>query len=310
MIKDFFREFFNLEEKSWKESEPYDFEKKGRMLLNKNDLTSSEKREFVEEILSLYKMSQVIGFAIGLRYPQTPTMKGMSELNTYMVISDLVERVEGTMVEKFPAEHAVIVFDSQEDREDKELALEFGNYLYGEPQETCETYVSDTPIFASSLLLLPMTIAGFSANAGPEWLTTVTAYLGRGQLMYLLLYSSFIAFFAFFYTSVVFNPSETADNLKKNGGFLPGIRPGKNTAEYLDYVLTRLTTLGAIYLVAISMLPELLISNYSVPFYFGGTSLLIVVTVTMDTVAQVQSHLLAHQYEGLIKKSRLRGRRG
>ncbi len=166
------------------------------------------------------------------------------------------------------------------------------------------------PIFASSLLLLPMTIAGFSANAGPEWLTTVTAYLGRGQLMYLLLYSSFIAFFAFFYTSVVFNPSETADNLKKNGGFLPGIRPGKNTAEYLDYVLTRLTTLGAIYLVAISMLPELLISNYSVPFYFGGTSLLIVVTVTMDTVAQVQSHLLAHQYEGLIKKSRLRGRRG
>ena len=166
------------------------------------------------------------------------------------------------------------------------------------------------PIFASSLLLLPMTIAGFSANAGPEWLTTVTAYLGRGQLMYLLLYSSFIAFFAFFYTSVVFNPSETADNLKKNGGFLPGIRPGKNTAEYLDYVLTRLTTLGAIYLVGISMLPELLISNYSVPFYFGGTSLLIVVTVTMDTVAQVQSHLLAHQYGGLIKKSRLRGRRG
>ena len=166
------------------------------------------------------------------------------------------------------------------------------------------------PIFASSLLLLPMTIAGFSANAGPEWLTAVTAYLGRGQFMYLFLYSSFIAFFAFFYTSVVFNPSETADNLKKNGGFLPGIRPGKNTAEYLDYVLTRLTTLGAIYLVGISMLPELLISNYSVPFYFGGTSLLIVVTVTMDTVAQVQSHLLAHQYEGLIKKSRLRGRRG
>ena len=116
--------------------------------------------------------------------------------------------------------------------------------------------------------------------------------------------------FAFFYTSVVFNPTETADNLKNNGGFLPGIRPGKNTAEYLDFILTRLTVFGALYLIAISIIPEILISKYSVPFYFGGTSLLIVVTVTMDTVAQVQSHLLAHQYEGLIKKSRLRGRRG
>ena len=138
----------------------------------------------------------------------------------------------------------------------------------------------------------------------------MVAYLGRGQLAYLVLYSFLIGFFAFFYTSVVFNPSETADNLKKNGGFLPGIRPGKNTAEYLDFILTRLTVFGALYLIAISILPELLISKYSVPFYFGGTSLLIVVTVTMDTVAQVQSHLLAHQYEGLIKKSRLRGRRG
>ena len=166
------------------------------------------------------------------------------------------------------------------------------------------------PIFASSLLLLPITLAGFTANAGPEWLNSMVAYLGRGQLAYLVLYSFLIGFFAFFYTSVVFNPSETADNLKNNGGFLPGIRPGKNTAEYLDFILTRLTVFGALYLIAISILPELLISKYSVPFYFGGTSLLIVVTVTMDTVAQVQSHLLAHQYEGLIKKSRLRGRRG
>jgi len=165
------------------------------------------------------------------------------------------------------------------------------------------------PIFASSLLLLPITLANFTANAGPEWLSTVTAYMGRGQPLYLIMYSLFIGFFAFFYTSVVFNPSETADNLKKNGGFLPGIRPGKNTAEYLDFILTRLTVFGALYLILISILPELLISRYSVPFYFGGTSLLIVVTVTMDTVAQVQSHLLAHQYEGLIKKSRLRGRR-
>ncbi len=167
------------------------------------------------------------------------------------------------------------------------------------------------PIFASSLLLLPMTIAGFSASGqGPDWMTTVTAFLGRGQPLYLALYVGLIVFFAFFYTAVVFNPSDTADNLKKFGGFIPGIRPGKNTADYLDYVLTRLTTVGAIYLSAVCVLPEILISNFSVPFYFGGTSLLIVVTVTMDTVGQIHSHLLAHQYEGLVKKSKLRGRRG
>ena len=166
------------------------------------------------------------------------------------------------------------------------------------------------PIFASSLLLMPMTVIGFSsAGSGPEWLTEMAAYLGRGQPVYLILYISMVVFFAFFYTAVVFNPVETADNLKKYGGFVPGIRPGNNTAKYLDWVLTRLTVVGAAYLAAIVLLPELLISKYSVPFYFGGTSLLIVVTVTMDTVAQVQSHLLAHQYEGLIKKSKLRGRR-
>ncbi len=165
------------------------------------------------------------------------------------------------------------------------------------------------PIFASSLLLLPITVASFSANSGPEWLGAVTAYLGRGQAGYLFIYGALIAFFAFFYTSVVFNPTETADNLRKYGGFIPGIRPGRNTAEYLDHVLTRLTVVGAAYLTAISILPEILISQYAVPFYFGGTSLLIVVTVTIDTVAQVQSHLIAHQYEGLVRKSRLRGRR-
>ena len=165
------------------------------------------------------------------------------------------------------------------------------------------------PIFASSLLLMPITVIGFSAGSGPEWLTNIAAYLGRGQPVYLLIYISMVVFFAFFYTAVVFNPTETADNLKRYGGFIPGIRPGKNTAEYLDWVLTRLTVTGASYLAAICLLPELLISRYSVPFYFGGTSLLIVVTVTMDTVSQVQSHLLAHQYEGLIKKSRLKGRR-
>ncbi len=164
------------------------------------------------------------------------------------------------------------------------------------------------PIFASSLLLLPITFANFTVGSGPEWLTTVTALLGRGQPLYLGLYLAGIVFFCFFYTAVVFNPVDTADNLKKHGGFIPGYRPGKNTAEYLDYVLTRLTVVGAIYLSLVCLLPEILISQYGVPFYFGGTSLLIVVSVTMDTVAQIQSHLLAHQYEGLIKKSRLRGR--
>ncbi|MFN6999064.1 preprotein translocase subunit SecY [Elioraea tepidiphila] len=164
-------------------------------------------------------------------------------------------------------------------------------------------------IFASALLLLPVTIAGFSAEGGPEWLQPITAALAHGQPLYMILYAAMIVFFAFFYTAVVFNPTETADNLKKYGGFIPGIRPGQNTAEYFDYVLTRLTTVGAIYLVAVCLLPEFLISRYAVPFYFGGTSLLIIVIVTIDTVAQIQSHLIAHQYEGLIKKARLRGAR-
>ncbi len=165
------------------------------------------------------------------------------------------------------------------------------------------------PIFASSLLLLPLTVAGFSGAGGPEWLTTITAYMGRGSPLYLTTYVSLIVFFAFFYTAIVFNPADTADNLKKHGGYVPGIRPGKHTADYLDYVLTRLTVVGAAYLAVVCIIPELLISQYQVPFYFGGTSLLIVVSVTMDTVAQVHAHLLAHQYEGLIKKAKLRGRR-
>jgi preprotein translocase subunit SecY len=166
------------------------------------------------------------------------------------------------------------------------------------------------PIFATSILLLPITISGFSGGAGSGFLGTISAMLGRGQPLYLILFVGLIAFFAFFYTAIVFNPADTADNLKKYGGFIPGIRPGKNTAEYLDFVLTRLTVAGAIYLVAVCILPEILISKYGVPFYFGGTSLLIVVTVTMDTVGQVHAHMLAHQYEGLVKKTKLRGRRG
>jgi len=167
------------------------------------------------------------------------------------------------------------------------------------------------PIFASSLLLMPVSIINLTGgqSGGAEWLVTLNALLGRGQPLYLAIYIGMIVFFAFFYTAIVFNPEETADNLRKYGGYVPGIRPGKSTADYLDFVLTRLTVLGAAYLAAVCILPEILISQYAVPFYFGGTSLLIVVTVTLDTVGQIQSHLLAHQYEGLVKKSRLKGRR-
>ena len=161
------------------------------------------------------------------------------------------------------------------------------------------------PIFASALLLLPITVANMWANNGPEWVQTLSRYLGHGQPAYLILYAFLIVFFAFFYTAVVVNPEETADNLKKHGGFVAGIRPGKNTAEYLDYVVTRLTVLGSFYLVALCILPEILIAKLSVPFVLGGTTLLIVVQVTMDFITQVQSHLIAYQYEGLLKKAQL-----
>jgi preprotein translocase subunit SecY len=164
------------------------------------------------------------------------------------------------------------------------------------------------PIFASSLLLVPTTVAQFS-QGGPGWLTYITTLFGHGTLGFNVFYIGLIVFFTFFYTAVVFNPVETADNLKKHGGFIPGIRPGERTAEYIDYVLTRITVIGAAYLALVCLLPELLISYAAVPFYFGGTSLLIVVSVTLDTVAQIQGYLLAHQYEGLIKRSRLRGMR-
>jgi preprotein translocase subunit SecY len=173
------------------------------------------------------------------------------------------------------------------------------------------------PIFASSILLVPATIAGFSNTSNlptwmPLWLSnligTITSQLAHGQPLYMALYAALIVFFAYFYTAVVFNPTETADNLKKYGGFILGVRPGTDTARYFDTILTRLTTIGAFYLVAVCLLPEILISKYGVPFYFGGTSLMIIVSVTMDTITQMQSHLLAHQYEGLIKKARVKGR--
>jgi len=156
--------------------------------------------------------------------------------------------------------------------------------------------------------LLPTTVANFNAGQGPGWLTTITTLLGHGRPLFLFMYIALIVFFAFFYTAIVFNPTETADNLKKHGGFIPGIRPGERTAEHIDYVLSRITVVGALYLAIVCLIPEILISYAAVPFYFGGTSLLIVVSVTMDTVAQIQGYLLAHQYEGLIKRSKLRGR--
>ncbi|HEY4547251.1 MAG TPA: preprotein translocase subunit SecY, partial [Pedomonas sp.] len=165
------------------------------------------------------------------------------------------------------------------------------------------------PIFASSLLMLPLTLAQFGAGSSNSWFQTITTMLGHGQPLYMALYAAGIIFFCFFYTAVVFNPEETADNLKRYGGFIPGIRPGQRTAEYLDHVLTRITVVGAAYLTIICLLPEWLIAEMGVGFYFGGTSLLIVVNVTMDTVAQVHGHMLAHQYEGLIKKAKLRGGR-
>jgi preprotein translocase subunit SecY len=213
---------------------------------------------------------------------------------------------------------AVVFFIVFVERAQRRIIVQYpkrqmGNKLFGGESSHLPLKINTSgvipPIFASSILLMPLTLISFQAGQGPEWLTSVAAYLGHGQPLYLFIYAALIVFFAFFYTAVVFNPVETADNLKKYGGFVPGIRPGANTSEYLDRILTRLTVIGAGYLVAVSLLPEFLIARYSVPFYFGGTSLLIVVTVTLDTVGQIQSHLLAHQYEGLIKKAKLRGRK-
>ena len=162
-------------------------------------------------------------------------------------------------------------------------------------------------IFASSLIFLPTTIAEFSATGGPEWLSYVTSYLGQGSPGFITLFAFLIIFFTFFYTSIMFNPQETAENLRKQGGFIAGYRPGERTAHYIDHVLTRLTVVGAIYLAFVCVLPETI--RGTVPIAFGGTSILIVVSVTMDTIGQIQGHLLAHQYEGLIQKSKLRGKR-
>ena len=165
-------------------------------------------------------------------------------------------------------------------------------------------------IFASSLLLLPTTLATFSGSATGPVMSTILAYFGPGQPLYLLFMTAMVVFFTYFYTlNVAFKVDDVADNLKNQNGFVPGIRPGKRTAEYLEYVVNRVLVLGAAYLAAVVLLPEIMRSQLAIPFYFGGTSVLIVVSVTMDTIQQVQSHLLAHQYEGLIEKSQLRGKK-
>ncbi|GAB3593965.1 MULTISPECIES: preprotein translocase subunit SecY [Acetobacter] len=161
------------------------------------------------------------------------------------------------------------------------------------------------PIFASSVLLLPVTLQGIMSGKNlPGWLSFLGQELGQGQPLYMLFYAAMIVFFSYFYAAVTFNPTETADNLRKQGGFIPGVRPGASTAAYFDRILTRLTTIGAAYMVAVCLLPQILVSHYNVPFYFGGTSLIIIVSVTIDTVTQIQSHLVAHQYQGLMRKSR------
>lgn len=190
-----------------------------------------------------------------------------------------------------------------------------GNRVYGGDSTHMPLKVNTAgvipPIFASSVLLIPVTISGFMNGKNmPGWLATLGQELGQGQPLYMIFYAAMILFFSYFYAAVTFNPEETAENLRKQGGFIPGIRPGANTASYFDRILSRLTTIGAVYLVIVCLLPQILISHYNVPFYFGGTSLIIIVSVTIDTMTQVQSHLVAHRYQGLIKKQRGRSARG
>jgi len=166
------------------------------------------------------------------------------------------------------------------------------------------------PIFASSIILFPATLGGwFGSTEGMGWLKDISSTLSPGQPVYVICYALAIIFFCFFYTALVFNPKDTAENLKKSGAFVPGIRPGEQTAKYVDAVMTRLTLGGAVYVTLVCLLPEFLIVNLNVPFYFGGTSLLIVVVVVMDFIAQLQAHLMSHQYEGLMKKANLKGSR-
>ena len=212
---------------------------------------------------------------------------------------------------------ALIIFIVFIERAQRRLIVQYpkrqvGNKIYGGQSSHLPLKINTAGvipvIFASSILLLPTTMSGFGAGSSSDIFLLVSSYLGRGQPLYLLLFAFLIIFFAFFYTGIVFNPDEQAENLRKYGGFIPGIRPGENTSIYIDYVLVRLTTVGSIYLALVALLPEFLISKTSIPFYLGGTSILIVVVVMMDFFTQIQSHLFVHQYEGLLKKTKLKGR--
>ncbi len=213
---------------------------------------------------------------------------------------------------------ALIIFIVFIEKGQRRLVVQYpkrqvGNKVYGGQSSHLPLKINTAGvipvIFASSILLLPNTMSGFGAGSSSDIFLFISSYLGRGQPLYLAIFAAMIIFFGFFYTGIVFNPDEQAENLRKYGGFIPGIRPGENTSKYIDYVLTRLTTIGTIYLALVALLPEFLISKTSIPFYLGGTSLLIVVVVMIDFINQVQSHLFQHQYEGLLKKTKLKGRR-
>ena len=212
---------------------------------------------------------------------------------------------------------ALIVFIVFIEKAQRRLMVQYpkrqvGNKIYGGQSSHLPLKINTAGvipvIFASSILLLPNTMSGFGAGSSSEIFLFISSNLGRGQPLYFTLYAAMIIFFAFFYTGIVFNPDEQAENLRKYGGFIPGIRPGENTSKYIDYVLTRLTTVGALYLASVALLPEYLLATTRLPFYLGGTSLLIVVVVMIDFINQVQSHLFQHQYEGLLKKTKLKGR--
>lgn len=222
--------------------------------------------------------------------------------------------VLGLLIMGLLVTYAVVWFERAQRRIPVQYAKrQVGNKMFGGKASFLPLKINTAgvipPIFASSLILLPATFAQFTKDSpGFEWVGDISALLAPGQWLYLLLFSFLVAFFCFFYTAIVFNPKDTAENLKKSGGFIPGIRPGQNTAKYIDSVLTRITVIGAIYVTLVCLLPEWLISQFGVPFYFGGTSLLIIVVVTMDTMAQVQSHLMSHQYESLMKQAKLKRR--
>jgi preprotein translocase subunit SecY len=190
---------------------------------------------------------------------------------------------------------------------------QMGNKVYGGESSHLPLKINTAGvipvIFASSILLLPNTMSGFGAGSSSDLFLFISSYLGRGQPLYLAFFAAMIIFFGFFYTGIVFSPDEQAENLRKYGGYIPGIRPGERSAEYIETILMRLTTIGSIYLTFVCLMPEFLISKYPIPFYLGGTSILIVVVVMIDFITQVQSHLFQHQYEGLLKKTKLKGRR-